>query len=200
MRLEISGFSAETSESLGANVEPLNAFGPNETREVATGGQFDAGTWQMSVTIYDAGGDALAKSDPQSVTVPGPEHHREQFADSSKLQFTIEPTHVHKDAAITAKVDYRLSCTGTVDILPGFPILIHLSDSDGNEADQLYNLEHGVRRGASEPKFLHVGCGYGKAGETAKLTMTGDLGGAAEKDFKFTLTWKDDGTADVAPA
>jgi hypothetical protein len=30
--------------------------------------------------------------------------------------------------------------------------------------------------------------------------MSGDVGGAAQKDFNFTLTWKDDGTADVTPA
>ena len=97
-------------------------------------------------------------------------------------------------------MDYRLSCTGSVDILPGFPVAITLTDSDGNIADQVYNIEQGVRRGASEPKFLHVGCGESKAGDTARLRLIGDAGGAAEKDFNFTLTWKEDGSADVTPA
>ena len=66
--------------------------------------------------------------------------------------------------------------------------------------DQLYNIEQPVKRGGSEPKFLHVGCGESKAGDTAKLKMVGDVGGAAEKEFNFTLTWKEDGTADVTPA
>ncbi len=198
--LEIAGISGETSEVLGEDREPLNAFAAGESREVESGVQLDPGTWDMFVYINDAQGNHVALSGPHSVTVPGPQHHREQFADSSKLQFTIEPTHVHKDANILAKVDYRLSCTGSVDILPGFPIRISLKDSDGNEAEQDYNIEQGVRRGASEHKYLHVGCGESKAGDTAKLTMIGDFGGAASKEFNFTLTWKEDGTAGVSPA
>jgi hypothetical protein len=199
--LALVGLSAETSQSLGDNAEPLNAFAAGESREVGTGVQLDPGTWQLSVAIFDAQGNNVAQSDTHSVSIPGPQHHKEQFADSSQLQFTIEPTHVHKDSKILVKVDYLLSCTGSVDILPGFPVAITLNDSDGNVADQVYNIEQGVRRGASEAKFLHVGCGLdSKAGDTAKLKMVGDAGGAAEKEFNFTLTWKDDGAADVTPA
>jgi hypothetical protein len=198
--LEISGISGETTQALGDDKEPLNAFAAGESREVESAVQLDPGTWDMFLFVKDAQGTVVAQSGPNSVTVPGPEHHKEQFADSSKLQFTIEPTHVLKEANILAKVDYRLSCTGSVDILPGFPISISLTSSDGIVADQIYNIEQGVRRGTSEPKFLHVGCGESKAGDTAKLTMIGDIGGAAQKDFNFTLTWKEDGTADVTPA
>jgi hypothetical protein len=197
--LDLMGLS-EGTEILGENRQPLDAFAAGESREVATGVQLDPGTWGVFVYLNDAQGNHLAMSGPHSVTVPGPQHHSEQFADSSKLQFTIEPTHVHKDASMLAKVDYHLKCTGSVDILPGFPIAITLTDSDGNEGAQIYNIEHGVRRGGSEPKFLHVGCGDSKAGDTAKLTMTGDAGGSAAKDFHFTLTWKEDGSADVTPA
>jgi hypothetical protein len=197
--LDLIGLAGGTPEVLGEDKEPLNAFAPGESREVESGVQLDPGTWDMYVYIKDAQGNDIARSGPHSVTVPGPQHHTEQFADSSKLQFTIEPTHVQKDANILAKVDYRLSCIGSVDILPGFPISITLKDSDGNMAAQIYQIEQGVRRGASEPKFLHVGHGESKAGDTAKLTITGDAGGAAEKEFNFTLTWKEDGTADVTP-
>jgi hypothetical protein len=198
--LALVGVSTETSQLLGDNAEPLNAFAPGESREVGNVVQLDPGIWQVSVTIFDAQGNQVAQSDSHSVTIPGAQHHKEQFADSSQLQFTIEPTHVHKEEPTLVKVDYRLSCTGSVDILPGFPVAITLGDSDGNVADQVYNIEQGVRRGASEPKFLHVGCGESKAGDTAKLRMIGDHGGAAEKEFKFTLTWKEDGTAEVTPA
>jgi hypothetical protein len=198
--LEVSGLSAETTEVLGADKEPLKAFAVGESREVESGVQLDPGTWNMMVYLNDAQGNEVAKSGPHSVSVPGPQHHKEQFADSSKLQFTIEPTHVEKEANILVKVDYKLSSTGSVDILPGFPIMIGLTDSDGNESEQIYNIEQGVRRGAAEPKFLHVGHGQSKAGDTAKLTMTGDFGGAASKEFNFTLTWKEDGTADITPA
>jgi hypothetical protein len=198
--LALSGLSTETSQTVGDTAEPLNAFAPGESREVGAAVQLDPGTWQVSVAIFDAQGNNVAQSDTHSVTIPGPQHHKEQFADSSQLQFTIEPTHVHKEEPILVKVDYRLSCTGGVDILPGFPVAITLTDSDGNIADQVYNIEQAVRRGASEPKFLHVGCGESKAGDTAKLKMTGDVGGAAQKEFNFTLTWKEDGTADVTPA
>jgi hypothetical protein len=199
--LSLTGVSTETSQELGDNSMPLHAFATDETREVAVAVQLDPGTWQVSLAIFDAQGHRVAQSDSQSVTVAGPQHHKEQFADSSQLQFTIEPTHVHKDTDATVKVDYRLSCTGSVDILPGFPVLISLAESDGNSADQIYNIEQGVRRGASEPKFLHIGCSpESKTGDTATLTMSGDVGGAAQKDFKFTLTWKDDGSADVTPA
>lgn len=197
--LELMGLS-DASEVMGENKEPLNAFAAGESRDVGTGVQLDPGTWSMFVYVDDAQGNHVALSGPHSVTVPGPQHHSEQFADSSKLQFTIEPTHVHKEAPILAKVDYRLACTGSVDILPGFPVLIRLKDSDGNEAEQLYNIEQGVRRGASEHKYLHVGCGESKAGDTASLMMIGDAGGTAQKDFNFTVTWKEDGTADISPA
>jgi hypothetical protein len=196
----IIGTSTETSQSSGDNSQPLNAFVAGESRLIDTAVQLDPGTWQMNVIIFDASGTQVALSDTQSVTVPGPQHHKDQFADSSKLQFTIEPTRVHKDSSILAKVEYRLSCTGSVDILPGFPVTINLTDSDGNVADQDYHIEKAVRRGASEPKFLHVGCGQSKAGDTAKLKMIGDAGGAAQKEFNFTLTWKEDDTADVTSA
>jgi hypothetical protein len=198
--LALSASSTETSQLLGDHTEPLNAFAAGESREVGTGVQLDPGTWQMSVTIYDAQGNQLAQSDSQSVTIPGPQHHTEQFADSSQLQFTIEPSHVHQERPGLVKVDYLLSCTGSVDLLPGFPVSITLAGSDGSVADQVYNIEQGVRRGAAEPKFLHVGCGETKAGDTAQLTLTGDVGGAAAKAFNFTLTWKEDGSADVTPA
>jgi hypothetical protein len=199
--LALSGVSTETSQTLADTAEPLNAFAAGESREVGAAVQLDPGTWDIFVTIQDAQGNNVAQSDSHSVTIPGPQHHKAQFADSSQLQFTIEPTHVHKDAStILVKVDYRLSCTGSVDILPGFPVAIFLTDSDGNEAQQIYHIEQGVRRGASEPKFLHVTCGDSKAGDTAKLTMIGDQGGAAQKEFNFTLTWKEDGTANVTPA
>ena len=198
--LELMGMSDGQNQMIGDDQEPLNAFAADESREVSSSVQLDPGEWSMFVYINDPQGNHLELSGPHSVTIPGPVHHSEQFADSSKLQFTFEPTHVHKDAANLVKVEYKLSCTGSVDILPGFPIGIELKDSDGNSGDQFYQLEHGVRRGTSEPKFLHVTCGESKAGDTAKLSLTGDVGGAAAKEFAFTLTWKDDGTADVTPA
>ena len=198
--LELLGTASGQTEVMADDKMPLHAFAAHEARECSSSVQLDPGEWGMFVYINDPQGNHLDMSGPHTVTIPGPVHHSEQFADSSKLQFTIEPTHVHKDASTLAKVEYKLSCTGSVDILPGFPIAIKLKDSDGNEGEQFYQLEHGVHRGASEPKFLHVTVGESKGGDTAKLTLTGDVGGAAAKEFHFTLTWKDDGTADVTPA
>ena len=113
------------------------------------------------------------------------------YADGEK-RYILQP--------VGLKVGDTVVAGQSVDILPGFPIAIKLKDSDGNEGEQVYQIEHGVHRGASEPKFLHVTCGESKGGDTAKLTLTGDVGGTAAKEFNFTLTWKDDGTADVTPA
>jgi hypothetical protein len=187
--------SSESQAGLSMDV-PAQAAGEVSHPEISL--QCDPGKWTVSWSLASNDTGETITTDPQTVHIEGPTHHAAQFADSSKLQFNIEVTHVTQEASGLVKVDYHLTNSGTVAILPGFPITLALSSPNGTTAGQEYKIEAGVAKGASEPKYLHVEADKKHEGDTSDLLVIGDMGGLAAKEFRFKVTWKADGTADVA--
>jgi hypothetical protein len=190
--------SADSTQSQAAASTEIHALAAGEANHPKFGLQCDPGEWTVTFTLTSNDSGETISTEPQTVHIAGPQHHAQQFADSSKLQFNIEVTHVSAESTGLVKVDYRLTNTGSVAILPGFPIDIALAEKDGRKFAQEYKIEFGVAKGASEPRFLHVEANHTAEGDTSDLVIIGDMGGLAAKDFHFKLTWKGDKTADVA--
>jgi hypothetical protein len=192
--------SADSSESQAGASTEVPALAAGESNHPKFGVQCDPGEWSVSFTLTSHDSGETISTDPQTVHIAGPTHHAQQFADSSKLQFDIEVTRVSAEGNRLVKVDYHLTNTGSVAILPGFPIDIALTDKDGRKFAQEYKIEVGVAKGASEPKFLHVEANNTAEGDTSDLVIIGDMGGLAAREFHSKLTWKGDMTADIAPS
>lgn len=198
MSLNAQGLDGQT-ERVANDGSWLNGFAPGETRNVSQFLQADPGRWSVSLILQDVSGQTLADTDPQEITVGGAVHHAHTFQDHA-LDYTIDVQRIHARQAVIT-VEYRIHNTGSAQIPAGFPITIAYTEPEGGGSNQVYAIEVPVQAGQSGDKHLTVeGANTHAAGDTSRLWLTGDGGGAAEKTFEFAVAWESAEAATAALA